>query len=109
VGAPVPGAPDTVARAEPEGDADVVTSAEPAAGSEVLDTPPSGAPEVDLLFVRWSRAPEQRVASLRSDGGRLVVVHEGDLVEGMRVATIRPDAIEFVWHGSQFQVIAGRY
>jgi hypothetical protein len=108
LGAPVPGAAEATAPAEPGTPADAVASAKPDA-PEVLDSAPSDAPEVDLLFIQWSRAPEKRVASLRGEGGRLVVVHEGDLVDGMRVAAIRPDAIEFVWHGSQFQVIAGRY
>ena len=79
------------------------------ADRELLGSPPAGAPEVNLLFIQWSKIAKKRVASLRNKDGRLVVVHEGDLVEGMRVAAIRPDAIEFVWRGSQFLVLASRY
>jgi hypothetical protein len=114
-GAPIPGAaeaaPEPFAESmEDDAEAAVATESDGDADKlEMLGSPPSGAPEVSLLFIQWSRVPEKRVASLRSAGGRLVVVHEGDLVEGMRVATIHPDAIEFVWRGSQFQVIAARY
>jgi hypothetical protein len=80
---------------------------EPAAGT-VLETPPSGSPEVSLLFIKWSRDALNRVASLRGPGGKLLLVHEGDIVEGMRVSLIRADAVELQWRGSNFLLYAAR-
>jgi predicted NUDIX family NTP pyrophosphohydrolase len=74
----------------------------------VLQAPPSGAPEVTLLFIQYSRNPARRVASLRVAGGKLMLVHEGDTFEGMRVATIRSDALELEWGGTRFLMLAVR-
>jgi len=76
--------------------------------SEVLDKPPPGAPEVILLFIQWSSFPERRVASFRGPGGRLLIVHEGDIVEGMKVIEIGQATVEFQWRGNAFRVYAGR-
>jgi hypothetical protein len=73
-----------------------------------LDRPPPGAPEVVLLFIQWSSFPDRRVASLRGPGGRLLIVQEGDIVEGMKVMSIGRSAVEFQWRGSAFRVLAGR-
>jgi hypothetical protein len=72
--------------------------------AEVLTTPPEGSPQMFLLFIQWSDEPLRRVASLRSAGGRLAIVKEGDIVEGMKVMAIRRDAVEFQWRGSTFRV-----
>jgi hypothetical protein len=72
--------------------------------TEVLATPPEGSPQMFLLFIQWSDEPLRRVASLRSAGGRLAIVKEGDIVEGMKVMAIRRDAVEFQWRGSTFRV-----
>jgi hypothetical protein len=80
---------------------------EPAAGT-VLETPPTGSPEVSLLFIKWSHDALRRVASLRGPGGKLLLVHEGDIVEGMRVSLIRADAVELQWRGSNFLLYAAR-
>ncbi len=76
--------------------------------SPVLEEPPTDAPVVALLFIRWSREPAARVASLRGSGGKLMLVHEGDIVEGMRVSEIRPDALELQWRGTRFLLLAAR-
>jgi hypothetical protein len=83
-----------------------VPSIESAPG--VLDVAPVGAPEVSLLFIKWSSSVERRVASLRGPGGKLMLVHEGDIIEGMRVGAIRPDAIELQWRGTSFLLLAAR-
>jgi hypothetical protein len=63
---------------------------------------------VALLFIQWTSTPARRVASLRGPGGRLMLVREGDIVEGMKVAMIRPDAVEFQWRGTNFLLLAAR-
>ena len=79
------------------------------AAMEVLDSPPEGAPEVSLVFIRWKPTPSERVASVRTPGQRIVVVHEADVVEGMKVERINSDAIEFQWRGQRFMLMASRY
>jgi hypothetical protein len=74
----------------------------------VLEAPPSGSPEVSLLFITRSHDVQRRVASLRGPGGKLLLVHEGDVVEGMRVSLIRADAVELQWRGSNFLLYAAR-
>ena len=74
----------------------------------LLHAAPSGAPEVSLLFIQYSRDIARRVASLRGPGGKLMLVHEGDKVEGMEVASIRPDAIQLDWNGTKFLLLPDR-
>ena len=69
---------------------------------------PSDAPEVSLLFIKWSRDLARRVASLRGPGGKLMLVHENDIIEGMRIVSIRPDAVELHWRGTNFLLLAAR-
>lgn len=71
---------------------------------EVLDARPDGAPEVTLMFIAWSRQPGQRMASVRSGGGAIAIVHEGEFVDGLLVSTIHPEAIDFTWTGRTFRV-----
>jgi hypothetical protein len=99
--APVAVAPPPVALPPP------APPPEPSAGV-VLESVPTGAPEVSLLFIKWSRGVEGRVASLRGPGGKLMLVHEGDIVEGMRVSNIRADAVELQWRGTNFLLYAAR-
>jgi hypothetical protein len=93
---------DEVSQADEMAKAETPTAA--AQESEVLATPPEGSPQMFLLFIQWSDEPLRRVASLRSAGGRLAIVKEGDIVEGMKVMAIRRDAVEFQWRGSTFRV-----
>ena len=74
----------------------------------MLETVPAGAPEVSLLFIKWSSTLERRVDSLRGPGGKLMLVHEGDIIEGMRVGAIRPDAVELQFRGTSFLLLAAR-
>lgn len=78
-------------------------SAEPV--DDVLDEAPSGAPEVSIMFVAWSRAPSERLVSMRVGAGALSVVHEGEYVEGMQVSAIHPEAVDFEWTGQKFRVL----
>jgi hypothetical protein len=109
---PAPGAPPAEANSGVQTAAAVPPAAAPGAPGEpagaVLDTPPTDAPEVSLLFIRWSRVTAGRVASLRGPGGKLMLVHEGDIIEGMRVSAIRPDAVELQWRGTNFLLLAAR-
>lgn len=70
----------------------------------VLDTPPSGAPAVSILFVAYSREPADRLVSLRVAQGSLSVVHEGEYVEGLQVSAIHPESVDFKWTGQKFRV-----
>jgi hypothetical protein len=103
-------APMVTAAAQPPaaGAGEPPANAAPESAGTVLEAPPSGAPEVSLLFIKWSRDVQGRVASLRGPGGKLLLVHEGDIVEGMRVAAIRPDGVELQWRGSNFLLLAAR-
>lgn len=76
---------------------------------ELLPAPPEGAPQVDLLFIRWKPVPSERVASVRTGGQRIVVLHENDIIEGMKVSEIQRSGIEFQWRGQRFVVLAARY
>jgi hypothetical protein len=80
-----------------------------AALGELLEAAPPGAPHIDLLFIRWKPIAAERVASIRTSGQRLMVLHEDDVVEGMKVARIEPSGIEFQWRGQRFMVLAARY
>jgi len=77
--------------------------------AELLDSPPEGAPHVDLLFIRWKPASTARVVSVRTAGQRIVVLHENEVVEGMKVSRIEPGGVEFQWRGLRFMVLAARY
>ena len=70
----------------------------------MLNEAPSGAPEVSILFVAWSRSPTDRMASMRVGEGSLSVVHEGEYVEGLQVSAIHPEAVDFQWTGQKFRV-----
>ncbi len=70
----------------------------------MVDTPPAGAPDVDLLFVMWAKAPSARMVSMRLDGGEITVAREGDLVGNMRVSSIASDSVDFTWTGRRFRV-----
>lgn len=71
---------------------------------------PDDAPAFALLFVQWSGEPTRRVASLRqSGGGTIYIVHEGDIVQGLRIAGIRPTGIEVEWRGQSFLLPASRH
>jgi hypothetical protein len=75
-----------------------------------LPPPPDDAPDLALLFIQWSADPTKRVASLRQNGGGAIyIVREGDIVQGLRVAAIRPSGIEIQWRGQSFLLPAARY
>jgi len=75
-----------------------------------LPLPPDDAPAFALLFVQWSSDPARRVASLRQvSGGTIYIVHEGDVVQGLRIAVIRPTGIEIQWRGQSFLLPASRH
>lgn len=76
---------------------------------QALPGAPDDAPKIRLLFIQWSQTPEKRVVSLRSEGGGISVVREGDIVQGMRLAAIRPSGVEFQWRGKSFSVPVSRY
>jgi hypothetical protein len=82
-------------------------AAQPAAGEQadlVSADRPSGAPEVSVLFVAWSRVPSERVVSMRVAAGSLNVVHEGEYVEGLQVSAIHPESVDLSWTGQKFRV-----
>ena len=83
----------------------------PAASSaaKVLEAAPADAPRIDILFIQWGDERSERLASLRSQGGSLSVVYEGDVIDGMAVASIRADAIDFTWRGQTFRQPVHRY
>ena len=87
-----------------------VTPAAPAAPAEPEISPvaPTGAPEIALLFIKWSSDPVYRVASMRGPGGKLLIVKEGDIVEGMKVSSIERGAVIMQWRGNLFRLAAGR-
>jgi len=79
----------------------------------MLASPPPDAPAVSLLFLHWTARPDRRMASVRSPGGRLIIVHEGDVipgaeVQGMHVSEIRRDGIQVEWRGNAFVIPAVR-
>ncbi|MFQ5478711.1 MAG: hypothetical protein ACE5E4_08850 [Candidatus Binatia bacterium] len=76
---------------------------------EILDEPPPGAPAVDLIFVQWVREASARMASIRASGGVMIVIREGDTVEGMRVASIGREWVDFSWKGTTFRVPIRRF
>lgn len=73
-----------------------------------LPPPPDDAPALSLLFIQWSSEPARRVASLRQSGGSIYIVHEGDIVQGLRIAVIRPAGVEVQWRGQSFLLPASR-
>lgn len=83
--------------------ADEVAPAAPPA-RPLLEEKPEGAPEVFILFVAWSRKPEERLVSMRVGTGPLNVVHEGESVEGLQIATIHPESVDLVWTGRAYRV-----
>jgi hypothetical protein len=71
---------------------------------------PDDAPVFSLLFVQWSSDSARRVASLRQvSGGTIYIVHEGDIVQGLRMAVIRPTGVEMQWRGQSFFLPASRH
>jgi len=75
-----------------------------------LPPPPDDAPDLSLLFIQWSADAAKRVASLRQNsGGSIFIVREGDVIQGLRVATIRPAGVEMQWRGQSFLLPASRY
>ncbi len=75
-----------------------------------LPPPPDDAPALSLLFIQWSADAAKRVASLRqNEGGAIYIVREGDVVQGLRIAAIRPSALEIQWRGQYFLLPAARY
>lgn len=87
-------------RADDEG---VDDAAVPAAGEISYDAP-EGAPDVSILFVAWSHTPGDRLASMRIGTGSVSVVHEGEYVEGLQVATIHAESVDFQWTGHRFRI-----
>jgi len=87
-------------------DEPVVTEVAPAMRDPrpVLDEKPPGAPEVTIFFVAWARQPGQRLVSLRVGAGALSVVRQGEFVDGLQVAVIHPEAVDFVWTGRTYRV-----
>ena len=75
----------------------------------ILESPPDDAPRVDILFLQWGDQRDERMASLRSQGGSLSVVHEGDVIDGMAVTSIRANEIHFTWRGATFRQPVHRY
>lgn len=80
----------------------------PGEGAPVVERP-AGAPEISLMFILWAQNPAQRMASVRVGTGTVTIVHEGEFVEGMQVASIRADAVDFVWTGTTFRVHVGPF
>jgi len=80
----------------------------PLAAPIALPPPPDDAPVLSLLFIQWSSEPARRVASLRQSGGSIYIVHEGDIVQGLRIAVIRPAGVEVQWRGQSFLLPASR-
>ncbi|MFN2425567.1 MAG: hypothetical protein ABR587_03870 [Candidatus Binatia bacterium] len=99
---------DTEEAADPTTGGEVIAAedaaSEAAQADIVYDQRPSGAPEVSILFVAWSRTPADRMASMRIGSGTLSVVHEGEYVEGLQVSAIHPEAVDFQWTGRKFRV-----
>jgi hypothetical protein len=75
------------------------TKSPPPPARPLLEEKPEGAPEVFLLFVAWSKKPAERLVSMRVGTGALNVVHEGESVEGLQIATIHPESVDLVWTG----------
>lgn len=105
--APAPANPAAPKPKQPATPAAPVTPAAPAE-PEISPVAPTGAPEIALLFIKWSSDPVYRVASMRGPGGKLLIVKEGDIVEGMKVSSIERGAVIMQWRGNLFRVLAGR-
>ena len=61
------------------------------------------------MFVAWSRAPADRLVSMRVGEGAVSVVHEGEYVEGLQVSAIHPEAVDFSWTGQKFRVLVNPF
>ena len=70
-----------------------------------------GVDTLDLgLFIVWNRDRRQRMASLKVESeGNTVIVREGDVVGGMSVASIHPEAVDFRWMQRTFRIYTGRF
>lgn len=44
------------------------------------------------------------MVSVRVGTGSLSVKHEGDYVEGLQIAEIHPEAVDFRWSGQRYRV-----
>jgi hypothetical protein len=110
---PLAGSVASAASPKPQGSPQPVTKPPPppadAPPPQALPGAPDDAPKIRLLFIQWSQIPEKRVVSLRSEGGGISVVREGDIVQGMRLAAIHPSGVEFQWRGKSFAVPVSRY
>ena len=84
-------------------------ASEPQGNGAVLLVPPEGAPSVNLLFILWARARTERLVSMRINTGGVTVAHEGDVFEGLQVASIYADAVDFGWQGRTFRVHVDRF
>lgn len=100
---PPPPSPAVVDQAFRSVVADAVAPAAPPA-RPLLEEKPEGAPEVFILFVAWSKKPAERLVSMRVGTGPLNVVHEGESVEGLQIATIHPESVDLVWTGRAYRV-----
>ena len=100
---PPPPSPAVVDQAFRSVVADEVAPAAPPA-RPLLEAKPEGAPEVFILFVAWSKKPAERLVSMRVGTGPLNVVHEGESVEGLQIATIHPESVDLVWTGRAYRV-----
>jgi hypothetical protein len=115
------GEPSTPPAAPPSRPASVTGPAGPKAGPApppaaparpgvVLQEPPAGAPGLKLMFIVWDRDAEARLASVKVESeGNTVIVHEGGVVGGMRVASIHPEAVDFSWNNRTFRVYTNRF
>lgn len=71
---------------------------------------PSGAPDLEVLFVASSKDPSRRFASLRVDGAEVVVAKEGDYIGTtmVKVLQIHPDSVVFGFYMESFRIAAKR-
>lgn len=84
-------------------------SPDPAEPDAIVGERPSGAPDVNLMFILWARDADQRMASVRVGSGAVTIIHEGQFLEGMQVSSIHADAVDFLWTGSRFRVRVGPF
>jgi len=96
---------------EPQGEDTAVepVSVPASSGTAAIVERPAGAPEITLMFILWAQAPAQRMASVRVGTGAVTIVHEGEFIEGMQVASIGADAVDFLWTGTTFRVHVGPF
>ena len=104
--APAPPVP----KAAPINPDDVPIADTPARAGIVLEEPPAGAPGLKLMFIVWNRNRRQRMASVKIESeGHTSVVREGDIVGGVSVASIHPEAVDFRWMQRTYRVYTGRF